>query len=150
MATVEQQVRALDLLLELSLLLNEDMTAGLARDGLTTSRTKLLWVLGTNGPMTQRALAEALGVSARNVTGLVDALEATGFVTREPHPTDRRASLVSFTEHGAAVLAKLQDGRHEFARLLFGELPERRLGHLVDGLTDVRDRLRDAMTPAEG
>ena len=35
-------------------------------------------MLGTNGPMTQRALAEVLGVSARNVTGLVDALVATG------------------------------------------------------------------------
>lgn len=143
MTGIEKQAQALDLLLDLSLLVNEDMTAGLARDGLTVSRTKLLWVLGQQGPLTQRALAEALGVSARNVTGLVDALVSTGFVTREPHPTDRRAALVSFTEHGAAVLAKLQEGRHEFARLLFGGLPERRIDCLVEGLADVRDRLRE-------
>ena len=87
---------------------NEDMTSSLARDGLTPSRTRLLWVLGQQGPSTQRSLAEALGVSARNVTGLVDALAETGFVTREPHPTDRRASLVSFTDHGAATVERLR------------------------------------------
>jgi DNA-binding MarR family transcriptional regulator len=148
--TDAKRERALDLLLEISLLVNEDMTASLARDGLTVSRTKLLWVLGLHGPMTQRALADALQVSARNVTGLVDALVATGFVTREPHPTDRRASLVSFTDHGAATVGKLREGQHEFADLLFGELSARRLDCLVGGLGDVRDRLRAAMSAQEG
>ncbi len=41
--------------------------------------------------MTQRALADALQVTPRNVTGLVDALADSGFVERAPHPTDRRA-----------------------------------------------------------
>ena len=119
-------------------------------DGLTVSRTRLLWAIGLHGPMTQRALADALGVSARNVTGLVDALVATGFVTREPHPTDRRASLVSFTEHGAATVARLQEGQQELASLLFGDLPAPRLDCLVDGLGDVRDRLHAAVAAQEG
>ena len=148
--TTAQRERALDLLLEISLLVNEDMTASLARDGLTVSRTRLVWVLGLHGPMTQRALADALGVSARNVTGLVDALVATGFVTRGPHPTDRRACLVSFTEHGAATVARLQEGQRELASLLFGDLPSPRLDCLVDGLGDVRDRLRVAVAAQEG
>ena len=140
---------ALDLLLEISLLVTKDMESSLARDGLTPSRTKLLWVLGTQGPMTQRALADALDVSPRNVTGLVDALVATGFVTREPHPTDRRAAVVSFTEHGAATVARLQEGRREYAHLLFGDLPAPRLDSVVAGLGDVRDRLRTAMSTQE-
>ena len=113
-------------------------------DGLTVSRTRLLWAIGLHGPMTQRALADALGVSARNVTGLVDALVATGF------PTDRRASLVSFTEHGAATVARLQEGQQELASLLFGDLPAPRLDGLVDGLGDVRDRLHAAVAAQEG
>ena len=140
---------ALDLLLEISLLVTEDMRESLARDGLTPSRTRLLWVLGLQGPMTQRALADALGVSPRNVTGLVDALVATGFVTREPHPTDRRAAVVPFTEHGAATVARLQEGRGELAHLLFGDLPAGRLTDLVAGLGEVRDRLRTAMSAEE-
>ncbi len=62
-----------------------------------------VWLLHQNGPSTQRELAEALGVSARNVTGLVDALVETGFVRRGPHPTDRRATLVSLTDPGPRV-----------------------------------------------
>lgn len=141
----DKQIRALDLLLEVAMLVNEDMTTSLARDGLTPSRTRLLWVLGQQGPSTQRSLAEALGVSARNVTGLVDALAETGFVTREPHPTDRRASLVSFTDHGAATVERLRREQQEFAHLLFGDLSGRRLDALVGGLGEVRDRLRAAM-----
>ena len=141
----DKQIRALDLLLEVAMLVNEDMTTSLARDGLTPSRTRLLWVLGQQGPSTQRSLAEALGVSARNVTGLVDALAETGFVTREPHPTDRRASLVSFTDHGAATVERLRREQQEFAHLLVGDLSGRRLDALVGGLGEVRDRLRAAM-----
>ena len=141
----DKQIRALDLLLEVAMLVNEDMTTALARDGLTPSRTHLLWVLGQQGPSTQRSLAEALGVSARNVTGLVDALAETGFVTREPHPTDRRASLVSFTDHGAATVDRLRREQQEFAHILFGDLSGRRLDALVGGLGEVRDRLRAAM-----
>ena len=44
--------------------------------------------------MTQRTLSQALRVSPRNVTGLLDALEAGGYVTRGRHPTDRRAQLM--------------------------------------------------------
>ena len=141
----DKQIRALDLLLEVAMLVNEDMTTSLARDGLTPSRTHLLWVLGQQGPSTQRSLADSLGVSARNVTGLVDALAETGFVTREPHPTDRRASLVSFTDHGAATVDRLRREQQEFAHILFGDLSGRRLDALVGGLGEVRDRLRAAM-----
>src|SRR5258706_16131349 len=89
-------------LVELTLVLNDDMTRSLARDGLTTSRVRVLWELRARGPSLQRALAEALAVSARTMTGLIDGLAASGFVTRGPHPTDRRAALGTFTPHGAA------------------------------------------------
>ena len=102
-----ERVAALDRVLELALLINADMTRGLAARGLTESRTRLVWELLQRGPSTQRELADALHVSPRNVTGLVDALVATGFVSREPHPSDRRATLVRFTEHGADVARSL-------------------------------------------
>ena len=139
------KLTALDAVLELTVLLNEDMTTSLARDGLTTSRAHLLWVLRETGPTTQRVLAEALGVSARNVTGLVDALEETGFVTREPHPTDRRATLVTFTERGATVTAEMAAGQQELADLLFGGLRAPDLAGLNRSLAQVLDRLRNRL-----
>ena len=134
----------LDRLLELVVLLNENMTQSLARDGLTVPRAHLVWLLHHNGPTTQRALADALKVTPRNVTGLVDALVGTGFVTRAPHPTDRRATLVSLTEGGASTLAAMDRGHEELAELLFGGMSDRQLGAFVSGLDHVSTRLREA------
>jgi DNA-binding MarR family transcriptional regulator len=135
---------ALDRILELSVLINDDMTTSLARDQLTTSRAHVLWVLASQGPVTQRVLADALAVSARTMTGLIDGLVGTGYVTREPHPTDRRATLVTFTRRGARKAAELQRGQVEFARILFDGMPAKRLSGLVEGLDDVLARLRAA------
>ncbi|WP_246157520.1 MarR family winged helix-turn-helix transcriptional regulator [Catellatospora sichuanensis] len=139
-----RHIAALDRVLELVVLLDKDMTESLAKEGLTPSRTTLLWLLRSNGPSTQRVLADGLGVSARTVTGLVDGLEATGFVTRQPHPTDRRAILVSFTERGAAVVAAMEQQQGGFADLLFGGMPEQRFECLYAGLGEIVDRLRAA------
>src|SRR3712207_4453271 len=112
---------ALDRVLEVTVLLAADMERDLAARGLTGARTHLLWEVDRRGPSTQRVLAGALGVSPRNVTGLVDALVATGFVTRQSHPTDRRATLVTLTDHGAEVAADLVAGREQLAAQLRSE-----------------------------
>jgi DNA-binding MarR family transcriptional regulator len=82
------------------------------------------------GPSTQRELADALRVSPRNITGLVDALVETGFVSREPHPTDRRATLVQFAQRGADVAGELERDQQEFARVLFEGMPEAQIVEL--------------------
>ncbi|MGY1610234.1 MULTISPECIES: MarR family winged helix-turn-helix transcriptional regulator [unclassified Geodermatophilus] len=146
MTADDPRVAALDRVLELTVLLGRDMTASLAASGLTVARTTLLWHLRAAGPSTQRALADALGVSARNVTGLVDGLVAAGLVTREPHPGDRRAALVTPTARGHALLDELARGQAELAGQLFGGLPADRLDGLVAALDDVLERLR-ALVP---
>ena len=143
-------VAALDGVLELALLVNVDMSRGLAARGLTESRTRVLWELLQRGPSTQRELADALQVSPRNITGLVDALVATGFVSREPHPTDRRATLVQFTQRGADVAHELERDQQEFARLLFEGMPQAQLKGFVRGLDAVLDRLRKLVDPEDG
>ncbi|MBF9134524.1 MarR family transcriptional regulator [Plantactinospora sp. S1510] len=140
----DKHYAALDQVLELAVLINDDMTRSLAQDGLTVSRTHLLWELRRRGPSTQRDLADALKVSARTVTGLVDGLEATGFVTRQPHPTDRRATLVTFTERGVRTVEEMERGQQEFARLLFAEMPEERLDCFSEALGEILIRLREA------
>ncbi|HEU4515458.1 MAG TPA: MarR family transcriptional regulator [Nocardioidaceae bacterium] len=142
MATAADRTAALDRVLELAVLINADMSRDLAERGLTESRTHLLWVLLQQGPCTQRELADALRVSPRNVTGLVDALVATGFVTRGTHPTDRRATLVQFTEHGAKVAQGLAQDHQALARSLFRGMPKARFDCFVEGMDLVLDRLR--------
>jgi DNA-binding MarR family transcriptional regulator len=139
----EKHYNALGQMLELVVLLNHDMTQSLARDGLTTSRVGVLWVLRQRGPTVQRDLASALQVSARTMTGLVDGLVATDFVTREPHPTDRRASLITFTKRGEATVEALERDQREFVQILFGGLPDKQFDCFAAGLTHVLDRLHE-------
>jgi DNA-binding MarR family transcriptional regulator len=142
----DRHIAILDQLLALTVLLNADMDREFAGKGLTLARTHLLWLVHQHGPSTQRALAKALDVSPRNVTGLVDALVATGFVTREPHPTDRRAALVTLTRHGTAVARELEQGRGDLARHVLAGLPDHDLDALGRSLDHVLRRLTEETT----
>jgi DNA-binding MarR family transcriptional regulator len=122
--------------------LNDDMTQAIEALGLTLSRTHLLWELGQRGPVPQRVLAEALKVTPRAVTGLVDALVADGLVTRELHPSDRRATLVTFTSRGEKLVAQLKRDHKALARALFAPMSRRELESFGRTLAGVIDRLR--------
>lgn len=114
----------LDLTEALVVRMADDMRTGLEQLGLTTARAHLLWELHRDGPMTQRDLAGRLAVSPRNVTGLVDGLEQTGFVTREPHPQDRRAILVTVTAHGDRIVSGMARDYADLGRQLFDDLSD--------------------------
>jgi len=133
---------ALSRVLELTLLLGRDATENLARMGLTEARAHLLWELRTLAPCTQRELATVLRVTPRAVTALVDGLVETGFVTREPCPTDRRATLVTLTERGHATTQAMVEGFRNLARQLFTDMPANLFDGFDDGLTHVISRLR--------
>src|SRR3990170_8366073 len=66
-------------------------------------RLRLLYELHCNGPRKMADLADRLGVTPRNVTALVDGLEAESLVRRAPHPTDRRITMVELTGGAMAV-----------------------------------------------
>lgn len=149
MTSPTRMIALLDQVLEVAVLINKDMDGSLAEYGLTPARTHLLWELVHRGPSTQRFLADALGVTARNVTGLVDGLEETGYVTREPHPDDRRATLVTLTDHGVDVMTLMEKGQEQFARLIFADLPDRDLDALSQGLAHVLQRLRELVPRGE-
>ena len=95
------------------------MAEGLAERGLTLARAALLWQLQRDGPSTQHSLSRALRVTPRNITGLVDALEADRLVSREEHPNDRRATLVTLTGKGAALARTMKLDQDRFAQSLF-------------------------------
>ena len=125
-------------------------------EGLSTARVHLLWALGQSGPSTQRALASALGVTPRNVTdlvdglvdGLIDGLVTSGHLTREPHPDDRRATLVTPTDHGLRTVEALVESHADFAQQLFGDVPADRLASFLDVLADTTRRFARLMEAA--
>jgi DNA-binding MarR family transcriptional regulator len=80
----------------------------------------------------------------------LDALEAGGYVSRGRHPTDRRATLVSLTEQGAAAAARLHADYEMGARVLLGDVPPADLTAFVSVVDHVLDRLRGATSSPPG
>ena len=56
------------------------------------------------GPMSQRAIGDAIPIDRTTMVGLVDVLVRLGFATRTADPTDRRAALVGLTDRGREVV----------------------------------------------
>jgi DNA-binding MarR family transcriptional regulator len=72
--------------------------------GLTPQRIRLMAFLLENGPMKMSGLGDELGVTATNVTALVDALEKDGMVVRKAHKTDRRTTMIELTAKAEKML----------------------------------------------
>jgi DNA-binding MarR family transcriptional regulator len=77
----------------------------------------------SEGPGTQLALANQLGVDRTVMTYLLDDLERAGLIERRPDPADRRVRRVVATDRGRTVLRELDE----------------RLKHVDDGLLSVLD-----------
>ena len=139
----------LDRVLLLAHLVQADMARFEREEGLTSARVHLLWVLGSTGPSTQQALALALEVTPRNVTGLVDGLVASGHVTREAHPGDRRATLVTPTPRGTSAIEGLTTSHADLAQRLFGDVPTDRLAVFAEVLDETTQRFARLMEELE-
>lgn len=64
----------------------------------TSMELQLLLALET--PLKLGDLSKALHCQPSNITSLVDSLEVKQLVTREPHPSDRRAKQLTLTKAG--------------------------------------------------
>ena len=145
-----------DRLLQIADLFQKDMARAFDGTGLTPARVHLLWALQHAGPSTQQALARLCGVSPRNITGLVDALEASGHVRRSPHPSDRRAVLVELTGTATETMAQMQQEHADLdATLIAAVAPEDRVA-VERGITAIALHLETlvadaaASAPAKG
>ena len=120
------------------------MRAGLTERGLTPARAGLLLDLHRAGrPLVQRELADLLDCTPRHVTALVDVLERDGFLAREPHPSDRRATLVRLTDTGRETAEWMTGARRAAAEELLGDLEPAALA----GFVAVADRLVGGLAP---
>jgi DNA-binding MarR family transcriptional regulator len=65
------------------------------RVGINATDLNCLNILSFSGAMTAGELARATGLTTASITGVVDRLEAAGFVGRERDPADRRRVVVT-------------------------------------------------------
>lgn len=109
---------------------------GLPR-GVSPARLRALAVLADRGKISMRELGTEIQATAQNVTGLVDALESEGVVVRQPHPQDRRVTLVCLSAESAATIRRQRQQHREKVALLFEVLS----GHEREVLTRALTKL---------
>jgi DNA-binding MarR family transcriptional regulator len=112
-----------------------------AEAGVSVPRMKLLNAIKCQGPQKMADLAGRLETTPRNVTAIVDALEAEGLVRRKPHPTDRRVTLVELTCNEDKVAAQFGSYQRSVAAL-FADLDETERRLLRSSLALLRTRMR--------
>ncbi len=139
---------ALSRLFLVTVILADDMKRGLESRGLTRARAFALWEISHRDAITQRELADALKVTPRNVTTLIDGLEKTGFVKRRDHPNDRRAILLDLTSSGKEITDRLKRETQELAKALFAGLSPAKLEEFVETLDLVIGRLERLIAEA--
>ncbi len=85
----------------------ERLNAAVERAGIEDMRSPYGFVIRAlaGEPLGLTELAERLGVSKQAAIKVVDEMQQRGFLTREPHPADRRAKVLALTAKGEAVRA---------------------------------------------
>jgi DNA-binding MarR family transcriptional regulator len=69
---------------------------------------RVLSVLDELGPLTVTELAAAYSCTQPTMSGLVNQLLEQGWASKQPHPSDTRAALVTPTTAGTAELARVR------------------------------------------
>jgi DNA-binding MarR family transcriptional regulator len=96
-----------------------------------------------HGQLTMTQLADGVVYSRSGLTHQAGLLEKAGLITRGPHPDDQRATLVTITDNGLALLGRVLPGHIQVTRrLLLDPLTDDDLHHLGDIMTRVRDHMR--------
>jgi DNA-binding MarR family transcriptional regulator len=122
-------------------------------NGRDFTANKVLFILGSLGPVRPSVLADEVATGRANVSKVVKRLEEEGLVVRRPDPDDSRASLIALT--GIGAVASREEFRigdemlHELtASWKPGEVETftRLLGSLSGAAADYEARLAEAST----
>lgn len=94
-----------------------------ARHGVSEAASApLIWIDRLGESVRQNTLAEAIGIEGASLVRLIDELQASGLVTRQPDPRDRRANSVSLTPRGREVVSEVNEDIQNLRRQVFSGL----------------------------
>ena len=96
-------------------------------------------------PLSQRALADLVGVEGPSMVSMLDRLERDGLVARAASPTDRRVKLVQLTDTGKTVYAEVLKEASPFRADLLSGLDPQALASAALLLETLKKRLEDAL-----
>ncbi len=99
-------------------------------DNISFPQFKMLYMLDRSGSLKVSELAERQGLTSAAITGLTDKLLVDGYVERARTEQDRRVVMISITEKGREMVAKLSESQRETLLLVFSDLSDEDIDHL--------------------
>jgi DNA-binding MarR family transcriptional regulator len=109
--------------------------------GLTRAQWLVLTRLHRHGSASQTELADLMEIEKPSAGRLIDRLEAKGWVTRRPHPTDRRINRIQLTPAAERVHKRIWKLAQTMVADALSGLTAREAEALRASLTKVKRRL---------
>jgi DNA-binding MarR family transcriptional regulator len=125
------------------------LEAQVRRDhGLTMARYDVLAHLdmADGGRLRLGELGASIVLSPSGLSKLLDRMDASGLIRREPDPDDARSTFATITPRGRALVRKARESHHELLRQLFGGALDDRD---VADLGRVLEKVAAAVSPAK-
>ena len=111
----------------------------IASMGLTMTQFDVIATLGNQLPMSCKELGEKTLVTKGTLTGVLERLEAKGFILRQVNSEDARSQLIGLTTEGQSVFAKVFPEHLDFLNKAFKKLSSDELQQLEKSLKLLKD-----------
>ena len=109
--------------------------------GITRSQWWVLAFLSRRDGMTQTALASDLDLTKVAIGGLLDRMEAAGFVERRADQNDGRARRVYLTRAGAKMVNAIRESVETVELEILDRIPEEALAQAAETLRALKETL---------
>lgn len=109
--------------------------------GLSQGKWRTLINLSRGGDkLTQKQIADRMGIEEPTLAGLLNRLETDGWIKRRESPNDRRCKIVHLQRRSKAVLETIFSTAHFLRNELLQDVPEHDLDVCIRVLTRIRER----------
>lgn len=109
--------------------------------GITRSQWWVLAFLSRHDGMTQTSLASDLDLTKVAIGGLLDRMEASGYVERRADPNDGRARRVHLTKAGTELVSTIRENVEAVELGILAKVPERDLDQASETLLALKNTL---------
>ncbi len=120
--------------------------------GITMARYDVLaQLVNAGGRLGLSDLASAIMLSQSGLSKLLDRMELSGLVHREPDPRDARSAFATITPQGRSIARRARQDHHDFLQRTFGEaLDGRDLADLTRVMSRISGSIPSSEPPAAG
>ena len=113
--------------------------------GLSQGKWRTLMHLSRSGDeLTQKEIADAMGIEEATLAGLLNRLETDGWIKRQESPNDRRCKIVHLQRRSKSVLDEIFGAAHELRDELLHELAPKEIETCMRVLNRIRDKAENA------